>query len=782
MIQLEFLLNVVNNTTSTTTTITNNNNNNTSQLNLTFSPTSPNSLAFINGIEIISIPDLLYNGFYDDDPTGSPCGLVKNVENPGTQYSTGGKPVALETVARLNVGGAEVAPEMDSGGLFRTWQKDEDFVDGDFKGAAPSGTPIKINYAQSSIPEYTAPEVVYRTARVMGPESAEIKMRNNLTWEVDVDPGFDYLVRLHFCEIDADVTESNQRVFNIYINNRTAEQEADVMGWAHNVWATPVCRDYVVSAYDDGIATKGSRVPLWISLHPDIEQRPRYHDAILNGMEVFKLSQWNRSLAAPNPDNSTLLNPLQIPTNSSKKHLFPIIGGVAGGVALIASLIVFAFSWRKIRDKAWRNSPTRSKGSNNNGSRSGSNTTHKNESTSLPSHLCKRFMLHQIKLATSNFDENMVIGVGGFGKVYKGSISVDDGELTITNTTTTSNNNNNVAIKRLNPSSKQGAHEFRTEIEMLSVLRHVHLVSLIGYCDEGQEMILVYEYMPRGALRDHLYYQYTGEIPNPPLPWKQRLTVCIGAARGLHYLHVGTNHQIIHRDVKSTNILLDEKFTAKVSDFGLSKVGPTGEAGGPNHVSTLVKGSIGYLDPEYHRWQQLTTKSDVYSFGVVLFEVLCARQAINPTLAKEQVNLALWARSNYKSGTLEEIVDPNLAGQIAPECLRKYGEVAEMCVREEGSERPSMGDVVWGLEFSLQLQLEAEKNDDMVNGGSGLGLGLNPAYVDNNGIVDTACAATTLGESLYQSRYRNGITSTSTGDDNTRSGSVFSEIMHPQGR
>ncbi|KAF8012407.1 hypothetical protein BT93_I0534 [Corymbia citriodora subsp. variegata] len=203
-------------------------------------------------------------------------------------------------------------------------------------------------------------------------------------------------------------------------------------------------------------------------------------------------------------------------------------------------------------------------------------------------------------------------------------------------------------------------------------------------------MILVYELMEKGTLTDHLY-----NSDFPYLTWKQRLEICIGEAQGLHYLHKGVAGGIIQRDIKSTNILLDENYIAKVADFGLSKSGPLDQS--QTHVSTGVKGTFGYLDPEYFKTLQPMEKSDVYSFGVVLLEVLCARPAIDPSLLREQANLADWGITCIQKGTLVQTADPVLAGQINPNSLRKYAEVAEKCLQEADRERPSMGDVVWDL-------------------------------------------------------------------------------------
>ncbi|GBG69302.1 hypothetical protein CBR_g4001 [Chara braunii] len=304
--------------------------------------------------------------------------------------------------------------------------------------------------------------------------------------------------------------------------------------------------------------------------------------------------------------------------------------------------------------------------------------------------LGRPFTFAEIVKATNNFDHRRVLGSGGFGSVYEGHLP--DGTV--------------VAIKRGSAESRQGIREFQTEIRTLSNLRHRHLVSLVGYCEENGEMILVYEYMANGSLRDHLYaddeeWSLTKSSRQFVLDWRQRLMICVGAAKGLDYLHSGAQEMIIHRDVKSTNILLDDEWVAKVADFGLSKLGPSMNE---THVSTVVKGSFGYLDPAYFKSQQLTEKSDVYSFGVVLLEVITARPPISQGAPGEQVSLVDWAKPSLLAGRVEEIVDQRLTNSYDVQSLRKVAEVALRCLNENREARPSMASVLPGLEDALILQ------------------------------------------------------------------------------
>ncbi|XP_052886546.1 receptor-like protein kinase FERONIA [Gossypium arboreum] len=555
--------------------------------------------------------------------------------------------------------------------MFRTWLDDSPYIFGAASGNVPSQFNVTIKYTKKT-PGYTAPAVVYTTSRTMGPEP-KINMNYNLTWNFYIDGGFIYLLRLHFCETQLEVTRAGQRVFDIFINNQTAERRADVIYWSGGN-GIAVYRDYVLLTPSEG----SSKQTLWLALHPSEEVGSNFVDVILNGLEIFRLNKSEGSLAVPNPEPSSSLASLK-PENKQpkkgKKLSMKIVIGVSLGctITVSLSLLLSSIFWQKKRRSYYKRK-----------------SMERRNASPLPDQLCKCFTLAEIRAATNNFDDAFVIGSGGFGNVYKGFIKGIKYK---------------VAIKRLKSKSQQGAREFWTEIQLLSQLRYVNLVSLIGYCNDNNEKILVYEYMSNGTLRDHLY-----NTEKAPLTWKQRLEICIVAARGLDYLHSGAVHRVIHRDVKSTNILLDEEYVAKVSDFGLSKMSPISMTNDP--IRTVVKGTFGYMDPEYYRRQQLTEKSDVYSFGVVLFEVLFARPAVDSKLEYSQISLANWARKCIGNESIEEGIDPFLKGKISLNCLRTYAKIAENCIREDGCERPSMNDVARRLEFALQLQ-EIENADQV---------------------------------------------------------------------
>ena len=606
---------------------------------------------------------------------------------------------------------------------------------------------------------YIAPGGVYSTARTLG-DSNTINANFNITWILPIDTGYSYFVRLHFCELL--YTKVSERVFNVYINNQTALADYDLLALSGAVGLTPMYKDFVVSMFKKDVTS------MWVQIGTS-QAALNAKDAILNGLEVFKVNNTASSLAGPNPTPTVTAAPAAAPTTttttSSKSNTGAIIGAVVGGVAVVLVLVALVcyccFCKAKPSKPAtpmWLPLPLH-----------GGSTDHSKVSTSsaksgksgagsyvssVPSNLGRYFTFAELQDATNNFDETLVLGVGGFGKVYKGEI--DDGSK--------------VAVKRGNPRSEQGLNEFQTEIELLSKLRHRHLVSLIGYCEEHGEMILVYDYMANGPLRGHLY-----GTDLPALSWKQRLEICIGAARGLHYLHTGAAQGIIHRDVKTTNILLDENLVAKVADFGLSKIGPAMEQ---THVSTAVKGSFGYLDPEYFRRQQLTEKSDVYSFGVVLMEVLCARPAINPALPREQVNMAEWAIKFQKCGNLHQIIDPRLHGAISADSLKKFGDTAEKCLEEQGIDRPAMGDVLWNLEYALQLQ-EASAEGSLLQ--------IPQKTFDEEDFDDTPNKTATplvvpnlLDASLVDCTDPRSMDENSSEDQSASA--IFSQLINPQGR
>uniref|UniRef100_A0A0D3EVI9 non-specific serine/threonine protein kinase n=1 Tax=Oryza barthii TaxID=65489 RepID=A0A0D3EVI9_9ORYZ len=295
------------------------------------------------------------------------------------------------------------------------------------------------------------------------------------------------------------------------------------------------------------------------------------------------------------------------------------------------------------------------------------------------------FTFDEMAAATNDFTDSAQVGQGGYGKVYKGNLT--DGTA--------------VAIKRAHEGSLQGSKEFCTEIELLSRLHHRNLVSLVGYCDEEDEQMLVYEFMPNGTLRDHLSAK-----SRRPLNFSQRIHIALGAAKGILYLHTEADPPIFHRDVKASNILLDSKFVAKVADFGLSRLAPVPDVDGtmPAHISTVVKGTPGYLDPEYFLTHKLTDKSDVYSLGVVLLELLTGMKPI-----QHGKNIVREVNTAYQSGEIAGVIDERISSSSSPECVARLASLAVKCCKDETDARPSMADVVRELDAIRSALPEGEE-------------------------------------------------------------------------
>ncbi|KAJ8765631.1 hypothetical protein K2173_014753 [Erythroxylum novogranatense] len=594
-------------------------------LRIYFTPVDKSSFAFINAIELFLMEGFPWYLTYTK-PSISATGWQSN---------------ALRTLYRVNVGGPKI-----SDGFWRNWVADdgylilrgsaENYSDDNFKFEGVHGLQDSDYY------EAVAPDLVYKTCKEVN-RGTNKSHSSNTTWRFSTRKSARHLFRLQVCNI---IAQSPPEVnTSLYIGTKFKTSIS-----IHD-FGVKLFYDYVVDSDDSGYTD--------ISISPDGDSEI----AFLNGLEIMEFVMNIRVIEPTHEHHS--------------RRLFLIIGLAIGGLALISFLVLLLVLRRKRGKKptkplfGYEDLPyLRGK------SRSWITEKTKNVPLVANLNLKLRMSFADILAATHNFDVKLLIGEGGFGKVYQGILA----------------SGMKVAVKRSDSSHGQGLPEFQTEVMVLSKIRHRHLVSLIGYCDEGSEMILVYEFMEKGTLRDHLYNwkENSDSSRQSKLNWKSRLDICIGATKGLHYLHTGSDGGIIHRDVKSTNILLDEHYVAKVADFGLSQSGPPD----PDHFSTDLKGSFGYLDPEYFRTFQLTNKSDGYAFGVVLCEVLCARAPIISSNRREEINL----------GQLEQIIDPFLIGQINPNSLRKFGETAEKCLNPEGDRRPTMLDVCWDLEYALQLQ------------------------------------------------------------------------------
>ncbi|XP_071701729.1 probable serine/threonine-protein kinase PBL3 [Rutidosis leptorrhynchoides] len=318
-------------------------------------------------------------------------------------------------------------------------------------------------------------------------------------------------------------------------------------------------------------------------------------------------------------------------------------------------------------------------------------TTPRSEGEILSSPNVKPFSFLELKNATRNFRPDSLLGEGGFGYVFKGWIDE------FTHLASKPGSGMVIAVKKLKSEGFQGHKEWLTEVTYLGQLHHPNLVKLIGYCTEGDNRLLVYEFMPKGSLENHLFRRGP-----QPLSWATRLKVAIGAARGLAFLH-DAKDQVIYRDFKASNILLDAEFNAKLSDFGLAKAGPTGDR---THVSTQVMGTHGYAAPEYIATGRLTAKSDVYSFGVVLLELLSGRRAVDKDKVGIEQDLVEWTKPYLgDKRRLFRIMDTKLEGQYPQKAVFTAATLASQCLSIEPKTRPRMSEVLATLE-----EVQAAKN------------------------------------------------------------------------
>ncbi|KAG2273419.1 hypothetical protein Bca52824_067974 [Brassica carinata] len=309
------------------------------------------------------------------------------------------------------------------------------------------------------------------------------------------------------------------------------------------------------------------------------------------------------------------------------------------------------------------------------------NNKHAEEADQLEETTLKTFTFRELATATKNFRQECLLGEGGFGRVYKGTLQ-STGQV--------------VAVKQLDKHGLHGNKEFQAEVLSLGRLDHPNLVKLVGYCADGDQRLLVYDYVTGGSLQDHLHEP---KSDRGPMDWMTRMQIAYGAAQGLDYLHDKVNPPVIYRDLKASNVLLDDDLCPKLSDFGLHKLGP-GAGDKMVAMTSRVMGTYGYSAPEYTRGGNLTLKSDVYSFGVVLLELITGRRALDTTRPNDEQNLVSWAQPLFGDPKrYPDMADPVLENKFSERGLNQAVAIASMCVQEEATTRPLISDVMVALSF-----------------------------------------------------------------------------------
>ncbi|CAL5412410.1 unnamed protein product [Camellia sinensis] len=446
-----------------------------------------------------------------------------------------------------------------------------------------------------------------------------------------------YTVTLHFAEIVFRDNRSYQslgrRIFNVYIQDELVLKDFDI--------------ETVAQGVDKAVVLK-------------------FNNTVVKNKTIEIRFYWAGKGTRAVPDRGIygpLISAISIESNfkphsDQRKKIVIVVGAVTFSLCLVF-MILFIF-WRRRH--------------------SGSITSREQELRGLDLQT-GLFTFRQIKAATNNFDDSNKIGEGGFGSVYKGILL--DGTV--------------IAVKQLSSKSKQGNREFVNEIGMISGLQHPNLVRLYGCCIEGNQLLLVYEYMENNSLARALFGPKEWQLN---LGWPSRLRICVGIARGLAFLHEESRLKIVHRDIKATNVLLDGDLNPKISDFGLAKLTEDDNT----HISTRVAGTIGYMAPEYALWGYLTNKADVYSFGVVALEIAAGKDNMKFRPSDQYVCLLDWALVLQQKGRLMELVDPQLGPDFDKEEAVKMIKIALLCTNPSPALRPAMSAVVSMLEGHLDIQ------------------------------------------------------------------------------
>ncbi|XP_034696437.1 senescence-induced receptor-like serine/threonine-protein kinase [Vitis riparia] len=560
--------------------------------------------------------------------------------------------------------------------------------------------PINSSYVSSTLSnnEYKPPSNVMSTAVIPALDSISLEFY----WDTD-DPSQQFYVYMYFAEVEQ-LETGELREFNISLNGGSwrgpivPEKMIPTTIWNTDSISAPGSLNFSISKTDDS-----TRPPILNALEiysvKQFLQSPTGQnevDAIKKIKSVYKVMKsswqgdpciprdylWDGLICSDNgydaPSIISLLdgNPDLCKTSSCKgKNL--IVPIVSCAVSVLVLLGVFAIFWIYKR-KQQQGVVVASKPND--------------PEEKIMRHNNRHVSYSEIVSITGNFQQ--VIGKGGFGKVYSGHLS--DGTQ--------------VAVKMLSSPSTHGSKQCRTEAELLTRVHHRNLVSLLGYCDESPNMGLMYEYMANGNLQECL-----SGINASVLTWEQRLRIAIDAAQALEYLHNGCKPPIIHRDVKTANILLDEKLQAKVADFGLSRCLPpeNGNCLSGSNFSTAISGTPGYLDPEYYTSLMLDEKSDVYSFGIVLLELITGQLPIIKQGEESMLHIVQWVSPIIERGEIRDIVDQRLQGDFDISSVGKAIDIAMACVTYSSTTRPTMSHVLLELKGCLNIEIAPERTRSM---------------------------------------------------------------------